>query len=95
MRFALILALAVGCGPKVNPEGPATEPSSNDGSTSKPDPARPVANPPLREVLIGEMCPAASDGRPGLMPTYMRRISWDDDRERMGDVLERNMARQF
>lgn len=97
MKRALIAATAVAliaCGPRVKPRGPAEEPSKIAATTGGPRPAtRSVA--PSQEVLIGEMCPSAVSGRPGVMPLVMRRLSWDDDRDNIAEVLERNMARQF
>ncbi len=95
MRSALFLALLTTCGPRVNPAGPEADPTvAESGSGTTPPKALPTSS-VSREVIVGEMCPAAKDGRPAIMPTFMRRISWDDDRERISDVLSRGMAKQF
>lgn len=93
-RIAVATAVVglLGCGPRVNPEGPGTEPSVEP--VAKVTPSR-SSQPPTREVLVGEMCPAAAAGRAGVMPLVVRRLSWDDNREQVALVLERNMARQF
>lgn len=89
---AATLLASVGCGPRYKPKGPSAEPSKTTKAAPR---RRPAARPPAQEVLIGEMCPAAVKGRPGVMPVIMRRLSWTDSREEMAEVLERNMARQF
>ncbi len=97
----LALVLAASCGPRVDPSKPDTGKSvvDNNSGADSPTGNKPVKPAPqtsaAREIMIGEMCPAAVDGRPGVMPTFMRRISWDDDGERLAEVLERNMAKQF
>lgn len=92
MVGASIALAAVGCGPRYQPKGPDAEPTAATATSVAP---RPKARPPQREVMLGEMCPAAASGRPGVMPVVMRRLSWNDDDEALAEVLERNMARQF
>ena len=97
MKRALLIVCGlalVACGPRIKPEGPDEEPT--DSLTGEPStrPPKPAAPPP-QEVLIGEMCPTAAAGRAGVMPLFARRLGWNDDRDELSELLERNMARQF
>jgi hypothetical protein len=92
LTFAIAVALAA-CGPRIKPEVAPEKPS--DTISDAPDaPSRRGAS-PQQEILIGEMCPSAVSGRPGVMPVVMRRLSWEDDRDELAEVLERSMAKQF
>jgi hypothetical protein len=91
LAAAITIAIAGGCGPRYDPRGPDTGPSETPPA---PEP-REAVGPPSRELMIGEMCPAAASGRPGVMPLVMRRLGWTDDRGEVAEALERNMARQF
>lgn len=109
-RSALIgLALALGpapqlgCGPQVSPSGPAVSPATTAKARPRPEAARakPKAKParapepPGREVLLGELCPAAADGRPAVLPMFLRTLTWSAESEDVSATIERNMARQF
>lgn len=85
------LVLVLACGPAVRPEGPAQEP---------PPPAiapPAAAQPPRagRSVLVGEMCPEAAAGRPGLAPLFLRGVEWSDDPDTVADPIERGTASDF
>jgi hypothetical protein len=86
-------ALVLGCGPKVAVDGPGTTPDQGDGGGAK---ARRASGPaPLRQVLIGEMCPTAAAGRPAVLPLFARGVTWSDDAEDLSARLERSAVRQF
>jgi hypothetical protein len=96
VALAALAALLCACGPRVAPAGPGTEPS---GSARKSEPApskvEPTARPPFREVLVGEMCPRAADGRPAVKPLFVRALGWSDAAEDAASAVERRAARQF
>jgi hypothetical protein len=93
---ALTGALLCACGPKVAPSGPGPAPAGSTRKTA-PAPARvePSARPPFREVLVGEMCPRAADGRPAVKPLFVRALGWSDAAEDAATAIERRAARQF
>jgi hypothetical protein len=86
----LLLGTVAACHPKV-PHGPGPEP--DPGMVVAPQ--KKVAAPPAREVLIGEMCPQAADGRPAVLPVAARRLAWTDDAAEVAAPIERSAARQF
>jgi len=49
----------------------------------------------MREVLIGEMCPAAVDKRAAVLPLLARRVSWMADPDDASWAIERGAARLF
>jgi hypothetical protein len=78
----------VACGPVVRPEAPGEEPTP-------PRVIKRSAPPAGRSALIGEMCPQAAGGRPGLAPLALRDISWSSDRAELVNALARGNAAQF
>ncbi len=93
-HWALLALLCAGaaCGPKASPAGPGVNPVETESMrTSSP----PSAAPPLREVLVGEMCPSGAAGRPAVMPMFLRRLNWDEEDADVSRPLERRSARQF
>jgi hypothetical protein len=84
--------LVIACGPTVRPDGPSTDL----------DPVPPPMLPPKagsaaqgRAVLLGEMCPEAAAGRPGIAPLMVHGVQWSDDAEAVSDPIERGVASQF
>jgi hypothetical protein len=47
------------------------------------------------EVLLGQMCPEASSGRPAVLPLVARQATWQDGNEDLGALVQRRQARQF
>lgn len=87
---ACVLALALtGCGPAVRPEAPGEEPS----------PPRVISRPASADSghggLLGEMCPQAAAGRPGLAPLAVREVSWSTEPADLVAPLTRGTAAQF
>lgn len=76
------------CGPAVRPEAPGEEPTS-------PRVIKRAAPPAGRSALIGEMCPQAAGGRPGLAPLALRDVSWSSERTELVNALARGTAAQF
>lgn len=76
------------CGPAVRPEAPGEEPTP-------PRVIKRPAPPAGRSALIGEMCPQAAGGRPGLAPLALRDVSWTSDRAELVNALARGTAAQF
>jgi len=96
MRWAwsipLILGLSWGCGGKVKaPVGPGKKPSTGKAKASKPK----LGRRPVREILLGEMCPKAAAGRAAVLPVFVRRVSWDRKPAELLRPLQRRAARQF
>lgn len=96
---ALVVALAGigvllgGCTPRVEPRGPGPRPEQ--AAATAPEVVAPAARPPLREVLVGEMCPHGADGRPAVKPLFVRGLIWSDAAEDAIVPVERRAARQF
>ena len=86
--LAAALAGVTGCGPAVRPEAPGEEPTP-------PRVVKRPAPPPGRQALLGEMCPQAAAGRPGLSPLAVRTVSWSSERTDMLTPLQRGAAAQF
>lgn len=88
-----LAAVLAACGPRVQPTGPGPGP----GGATRPAPARvqPAVRPPVREVLVGEMCPRSADGRPAVKPLFMRGLGWSVAAEDVGTPIERRSAQQF
>jgi hypothetical protein len=90
--FLALAASAAACGPRVDPSAPDQE---GDGVVG----ARPRRPPPggrgTRDVLVGEMCPKAASGRPGVLPLFVRNVGWQSQSADVSAPLERRNARQF
>jgi len=82
------VVLAAGCRPAVVPAPPGEEPTP-------PRVVKRAAPPAARQGLLGEMCPQAAAGRPGLSPLVVRRVSWSSDRAEVLTPLSRGEAAQF
>ena len=84
-------ALAAACGPRVDPADP-----ERAGDTATPTGPRPRPDKRgARDVLIGEMCPTAAAGRPGVLPLFLRNVGWQSQSADVTAPLERRSARQF
>lgn len=83
----------VACRPRVEPRGPGVRPEAAPAARSKTAPR--TMRPPVREMVVGELCPAGAAGRPGVMPLFLRRLSWSDDAEDAAAPVARRMTRQF
>ena len=89
VRCSVACALVfAACGPAVRPEAPGEEPTP-------PRVIKRPAPPAGRSALIGEMCPQAAGGRPGLAPLALRDVSWSSDRGELVTALARGSAAQF
>jgi len=88
----LLAACAASCRPKAAPTGPGVKP---DEQASMPTKSPPPATRPLREVLLGEMCPSGAAGRPAVMPVFLRRLRWETGDDDVARPLARRSARQF
>ena len=90
---AALLAAGAGCGPRVDPAAPD---SGEDGvARSVPGPRPDGPSPGGRDVLVGEMCPAAADSRPAVLPQFVRGITWSSQAADLSAPIERRSARQF
>jgi hypothetical protein len=91
-----LVALLAACGPRVQPAGPGPGPAGGEARPA-PAPARvkPTVRPPVREVLVGEMCPRSADGRPAVKPLFLRGVGWSDAAEDVSTPIERRAAQQF
>lgn len=83
-----LVALAA-CGPAVRADGPAAH---DEGPARRPV-TRAAAQ--VRGVLVGEMCPTAAAGRPGIAPLFTHDLDWSDDPDEAGEPLARGAVRQF
>ena len=50
---------------------------------------------PGRQVMVGEMCPQAADGRPAIAPLIMRSVQWTDTTADVVDRVERGSVPRF
>lgn len=94
--FIIALVLAVGaCGPRFSPAGPGDEPEET--ATAAVEAAKNVRaiQAPLREMLIGEMCPAGAAGRPAVIPLFLRAVTWSSNGSEVSTPIESRRARQF
>ncbi|MEM9487680.1 MAG: hypothetical protein AAGC55_00980 [Myxococcota bacterium] len=89
------LAALVGCGPRVQPEGPSDGPEETTEEEVAATAVTRPAPPPVREALIGEMCPGGAAGRPAIMPLFLRSVTWTADSDTVSLPIERRRARQF
>jgi hypothetical protein len=48
-----------------------------------------------REVMVGEMCPQGAGGRAAVAPLVMRTVSWSDNAQDVGNVVERGATPRF
>ncbi len=91
---AAILSLSWGCtgsGKVKAPVGPGEKPNAG---TSKAAQNKRLPR-PVREILVGEMCPKAAAGRAAVIPVFVRRVSWNQRATELVRPLERRAARQF
>jgi hypothetical protein len=72
-----------------DPDRGSDTPASGPGSRARPD------RQGTRDVLIGEMCPKAAAGRPGVLPLFLRNVGWQSQAADVSAPLERRSARQF
>jgi hypothetical protein len=86
------LVLVLACGPAVRPDGPADEPAPPPAPPTKP---RTGSVGPGRPVLVGEMCPEAAAGRPGIAPLFLRGVGWEDEPAGVSDPIERGTVGEF
>ena len=94
--FMLALVLAgAGCGPKVNPKGPGDEPKETASAAVEASKSVRSIQPPLREMLIGEMCPSGAAGRPAVIPLFLRAVTWSSNGSEVSNPIESRRARQF
>jgi hypothetical protein len=80
------------CGPTFRPPEPPPEPTPI-AKIERRAPAGHGGN--GHDVMVGEMCPKGAGGRPGLAPLIMRTVSWSDNAQEVGDVIERGGAPRF
>jgi hypothetical protein len=83
-----LIALAA-CGPAVRPEAVGVDP----GPPPEPMGPRPSAH--GRTVLLGEMCPQAAAGRPGVAPLAVRGVEWSSDPDAVAEPIARTTAGRF
>lgn len=88
VNAVMALALAA-CGPAIRADGPAAQ---ADGPARR-TPTRGSAQ--VRGVLVGEMCPTAAAGRPGITPLFTHDLDWSDDPDEAAEPLARGAVRQF
>ncbi|MCE9576510.1 MAG: hypothetical protein K8W52_25395 [Deltaproteobacteria bacterium] len=81
-----LLAALAACGPAFRADGPAAH---ADGPVRRPV-ARTTAQ--VRGVLVGEMCPTAAAGRPGIAPLFTHDLDWSDDPDEAAEPLARGAA---
>jgi hypothetical protein len=91
--MGIVFMGVVGCRPRVDPLGPGANPASTAGRPAAA--ARKPVPPPVREMLVGEMCPEGASGRPGVMPLLVRQLTWSDAAMDAAVPVERRSARQF
>jgi hypothetical protein len=85
-----VACFAAACGPKVEPNGPASEPPPI-GKVQ-----RASAGGPGRHVVVGEMCPQGAGGRPAVAGLVMRgSMQWTDTAADVGAALERGSVPRF
>lgn len=84
--------LVMACGPTVRPDGIAADP----------DPVAPLVPTTTvgtggagHPVVVGEMCPEAAAGRPGIAPLWIRGFQWSDNADELGEPIERNAVGKF
>jgi hypothetical protein len=93
--FAALLltaGLLAGCSSRAK-NAPVAGPKAPVPKVAADEPAPGTA--PLREVLVGEMCPQAAMSRPAVIPLVARRVSWTADLDEVSRPVERGAARQF
>ena len=88
-RVAWVITLFA-CGPTFRPVEPPPEPTPVARTEH-----RPVATGTGREVMVGEMCPKGAAGRPGIAPLVMRTVTWNDNPQDVGNMVERGATPRF
>src|SRR5262245_40510855 len=91
--LVLLSGAFLACGPTVRPDGPGGEP----GPPSVAPPEKPGTSGirPGRPILLGEMCPEAAAGRPGVAPLILRGVQWSDEPDAVADPIARGLASRF
>lgn len=90
---SLLAFLSSACGPRVAPAGPGPQPEGGEAASAS---VRATATgKPAREIVVGEMCPRAADGRPAVKPLFVRSLTWSADSQDASAPVERRAVRQF
>lgn len=88
---------ATAVAPKLGPVS-ETAPGAAPGAAADPEPAPVVAavRPAhARTILVGEMCPQGSNGRPAVIPLFLRSTTWSVHGDDVSLPIERRTARSF
>jgi hypothetical protein len=86
-RVVAVAYLAVSaCGPAVRPE---PDPPIEPPRPVKPNPAA------GKQILLGEMCPVAAAGRPGIAPLIQRGVQWTSDPDVVADPIAHGTVGPF
>lgn len=80
----------VSCVPSLKP--PAPPPEATPGITNKLSAPPPSGG---HDVVVGELCPEAADGRPAVAPLLVRNVSWSDNATDLSAVIERGGVPRF
>jgi len=84
------LLLVLACGPAVRPDGPAADPGLPPAVVTDKH-----LFSPGHAILVGEMCPEAAAGRPGVAPLFLRGVEWSDDPDAVIDPIVRGTVSRF
>jgi hypothetical protein len=85
----VVAAALAACGPAVRPEAVGVDPGP------PPEPMGPKRTAHGRSVLLGEMCPLAAAGRPGVAPLAVRGVEWSSDPAAVGEPIARTTVGKF
>jgi hypothetical protein len=91
-RVAWFLALAGGCGPRVQPDQPFPEEAVVRKERGGPVPASQRGG---RQVVVGELCPKGAAGRPAVAPLLLRTTQWTDNATEVSNAVERGSTPRF
>jgi hypothetical protein len=87
LGLALNLAVATGCGPRIDAEHVRPEPEALADARI---PGQ--VGERGREVLLGEMCPQMAAGKPAMAPLVVRGVRWEADPTILSGMVERAAA---
>ena len=87
--FLVVVALG-GCGPSVRPDVPFPE-----ETVAPPHKREPSQDRAGRQVVVGELCPKAADGRPAVAPLLLHTTQWIDTVADVTGVVERGSTPRF
>jgi hypothetical protein len=94
-RIAVVAALGSGGALTGCPRTPAPEPPGPEPTPDAAPARRHLVAREGQSALLGELCPTAANGRPGLAPLATRTVSWTTSSDELEAPLARGQAGAF